>query len=425
MSESNIADLDKNNIKLQNNLITLYSYNPNGAAVLYYSYRLVEKVHNVDYITDLNLPVYSYHRSGLRNMKDKIKLCSLGEGIHTVKFENKGVKIEVIAHEFMSSEKPFRIYEILISQEYPDVDSHKFLINFIETSKEKYESFFDSFSNKETIKRLICTPDGFWQKLNVVNKRDTNTLFLPENVKENLNKFVKEFFSEKTQEDFIKYGKPYKCNVLLHGLPGTGKTSLINTIASEINSNIGIISFNKMDDVTLSDTLRSFLDEDDNHRKVGINNKHRILVMEDIDRLFHKDSTNDDNGKTNLVSFSGLLNCLDGMCRMEGIIIFLTANKITDIDAALKRPGRIDYTVKFDYANEHQMKEMCRFFFPEKEEMCNKFHHKIKHKEFTTASLHQFLFNHRNVDDINEHFSEFIDLIKLTENEVDTKNMYA
>ena len=42
------------------------------------------------------------------------------------------------------------------------------------------------------------------------------------------------------------------------------------------------------------------------------------------------------------ISFSGLLNALDGVGAQEGRIIVLTTNHRAKLDAALIRPGRID-----------------------------------------------------------------------------------
>ena len=52
--------------------------------------------------------------------------------------------------------------------------------------------------------------------------------------------------NEKLYHDF---GIPYKYNILFHGVPGTGKTSLIFSLASELKMNIAIMTFTKdMDD---------------------------------------------------------------------------------------------------------------------------------------------------------------------------------
>lgn len=44
----------------------------------------------------------------------------------------------------------------------------------------------------------------------------------------------------------------------------------------------------------------------------------------------------------NRVTFSGLLNCLDGVASTEARILFMTTNYLNRLDPALVRPGRVD-----------------------------------------------------------------------------------
>lgn len=44
----------------------------------------------------------------------------------------------------------------------------------------------------------------------------------------------------------------------------------------------------------------------------------------------------------NRVTFSGLLNCLDGVASTEARILFMTTNYLERLDPALVRPGRVD-----------------------------------------------------------------------------------
>ena len=48
------------------------------------------------------------------------------------------------------------------------------------------------------------------------------------------------------------------------------------------------------------------------------------------------------------VSFSGLLNALDGVRSQEGRIVFMSTNHIEKLDPALLRPGRADLHVRFE-----------------------------------------------------------------------------
>ena len=65
---------------------------------------------------------------------------------------------------------------------------------------------------------------------------------------------IKKFLTEETEDEYRSFGIPYKMNILLEGLPGTGKTSLIYAIASTLNMNIALVSFDaKMTDISLKE----------------------------------------------------------------------------------------------------------------------------------------------------------------------------
>jgi len=88
-----------------------------------------------------------------------------------------------------------------------------------------------------------------------------------------------------------------------------------------------------------------------------------IVVFEDIDSLFTKDRTNK-LGNKSLLTFSGLLNALDGVGNATGQIFVLTTNFRHQLDSALIRNGRVDLHVEFLQATEEQMALMWQSFYP-------------------------------------------------------------
>ena len=131
---------------------------------------------------------------------------------------------------------------------------------------------------------------------------------------------------------------------LFHGIPGTGKTSLIYTIASHFNLDICFLNItNDLDDNSFTRAITNLPD-------------NSILVLEDIDALFiERDSKCS-------VSFSTLLNVLDGMLKKQKLLTFMTTNYKDRLDSALKRSGRIDYDLEFTYASKNQIKKMYEHF---------------------------------------------------------------
>lgn len=158
-------------------------------------------------------------------------------------------------------------------------------------------------------------------------------------------------------------------------MPGSGKTSLIHSIAGELSLNIYVVSLAKrgLDDFGLNSLISELPPQS-------------IVLMEDIDAAFRhtaiardgvsgsKTETpspskpSDPDGAQDLspkgVTLSGLLNALDGVAAQEGRILFATTNRYGSIDEALCRPGRMDVHVEFTLATRWQIKELFRCFFP-------------------------------------------------------------
>ena len=60
----------------------------------------------------------------------------------------------------------------------------------------------------------------------------------------------------------------------------------------------------------------------------------------------------------NMITFSAILNVLDGITSTEGQIIIMSSNYKNVLDKALIRPGRIDYMFEFDFMKKSEMKKM-------------------------------------------------------------------
>jgi mitochondrial chaperone BCS1 len=144
-------------------------------------------------------------------------------------------------------------------------------------------------------------------------------------------------------------GVPHRRGYLLHGPPGTGKTTLPQIVAGELGLCLASLS---LGDPGLSDAILRFLFDN-----LGCN---VMLVIEDIDCVFReREATSDKIG----VTLSGLLNVLDGIGSKEGRILFLTTNHPERLDPALVRPGRIDRKIELGYATSDQAARMFRWFF--------------------------------------------------------------
>jgi SpoVK/Ycf46/Vps4 family AAA+-type ATPase len=267
------------------------------------------------------------------------------------------------------------------------------LDDFIKESQDYYNGEVLDMLPEETKIRCFVWDESYWDDLYKRTKRPLSTIHLhgKETV---IYEDMKLFLSAKMRNRYTLLGTPYKRNYLFEGYPGTGKTSLIYALASELNMDVAIINF----DPELTDVR--FL------RAIQRIPKNAILILEDIDSLF-EDRTKNTRSK-NMISFSVLLNILDGLGYQEQLIIIMTTNFKCTLDKALKRPGRIDYTLHFDFSTKDQIEAMFKKFIPEQMDKFDDFYKQIKSKNVTTAILQQFLFTHIDDPDILEYIGELI-----------------
>jgi hypothetical protein len=81
------------------------------------------------------------------------------------------------------------------------------------------------------------------------------------------------------------------------------------------------------------------------------------------DAAFHRSREADEKFGTK-VTFSGLLNALDGVMAGEERLVFMTTNHIERLDPALIRPGRVDVMHRLGPATPAQIRRLYQMFYP-------------------------------------------------------------
>jgi hypothetical protein len=262
---------------------------------------------------------------------------------------------------------------------------------FLNTITEKYIDKIKTAREKNryiyTIKQVEYEDyyEDCWNESLFETTRSFDNLFF--NEKDVLLKKINFFIENK--EWYYEKGLPYTLGIGLSGKPGTGKTSVIKSIAQYTNRHIVNVSMKLFKN---RKQLYKFFFETTYNRKnvkdsIGYDNK--IIVIEDIDCLgdivlerkkttdhnrtnmittnvlhsiMDKESSKEPNNEkcendvkrvfkieTDPITLDDILNIFDGIEEHTGRIMIITSNHYEKLDKALTRPGRID--IKMEMSN--------------------------------------------------------------------------
>jgi chaperone BCS1 len=205
----------------------------------------------------------------------------------------------------------------------------------------------------------IYAPDTYsgWYAVATRPARDPETVVLQGDIMRDLIEDVRSF--QEREEWYAQRGIPYRRGIALFGPPGTGKTSAIEAACGHLGLNICPLSLASVtDDNKLAELMRSAP-------------KSAAVVIEDIDAMLEGRTVK--SSKESALTFSGILNAIDGLSSAHGRILFVTSNHPETLDPALLRPGRIDRTFTIGNATREQARRMFLRFFPDQEIMAGQF----------------------------------------------------
>ncbi|KAH8107062.1 mitochondrial chaperone BCS1 [Cristinia sonorae] len=213
-------------------------------------------------------------------------------------------------------------------------------------------------------KLVIHTPWGIeWKPFGLPRrKRPLKSVVLEEGVAEAVEKDVTAFLQRR--QWYADRGIPYRRGYLLHGPPGSGKSSFIQALAGSLSYDICVLNLSE----------RGLADDKLIHLLSNVPERSFVLI-EDIDAAFNKRVQTSEDGYQSSVTFSGFLNALDGVASGEERIIFMTTNHPERLDPALIRPGRVDLSLLIGDGSPQQARRLFLQFYGRGEEEASGWEH--------------------------------------------------
>ncbi|KAM1463594.1 hypothetical protein ACFX13_043281 [Malus domestica] len=169
-------------------------------------------------------------------------------------------------------------------------------------------------SSHEQLHTVDYNGTDYWRSINLDHPASFETTAMEPEMKAALVEDLERF--RKRNEYYMRVGKDWKRGYFLYGLPGMGKSSLVDAMANYLKFDIFDLDLRE---VQCNSDLRRLL--------IGTKSRS-ILVIEDIDcsvELQNRDSENKPKAaEDNKISISAILNFIDGLwstCEEERIVV--------------------------------------------------------------------------------------------------------
>lgn len=194
------------------------------------------------------------------------------------------------------------------------------LINLIQSAARAYIA-------KEKGRTVVFAADqyGNWRRTRSRPVRPLESVVMEPGVKLDVLRDVVEFLS--SEGWYANRGIPYRRGYLFYGPPGTGKTSFVSALAGSLRLDIYVISLSN-----------GGLTDDNLIELMSMTPARCVLLLEDVDAAFvsRETGSSGNEGKAGgSLTFSGLLNAIDGVAAQEGRILWSVVTLLLPLASSL------------------------------------------------------------------------------------------
>ena len=187
--------------------------------------------------------------------------------------------------------------------------------------------------------------------------RSVDTIFLGSKKKSLILGTIDKFLA--SEKYYLMHGIPYHLGIMLCGISGSGKTSMVRAICTYLKRNLYMVDISSIGG---KEICKAFA-------RVP---KNGIILIEDMDSYEESGKKKETSGngqptemtmKISPINTSNLSNALDGASSTNGRIVVMTTNHMDKIDPILLRPGRADLCVEFGYMEQDAVREMIQSLY--------------------------------------------------------------
>jgi SpoVK/Ycf46/Vps4 family AAA+-type ATPase len=171
-----------------------------------------------------------------------------------------------------------------------------------------------------------------------VEKLSWDDLVIPTELREELASIIELLRAPAKAKE---YGIEVPKGILLEGPPGTGKTTIAKVIANQAGLSFFVLRLDEVISKWVGDSEKNLTSLFESAKACA----PAVLFIDEIDSIGKQRSGS--SGQEHRESFlNHLLQLMDGVIKTEGLYIIAATNRADLVDAALKRPGRLNKVIE-------------------------------------------------------------------------------